>query len=229
MCTSVGTTDTAYQVLDSAWGIQWGVIGALLSCAANACRRRVAAWHQHGALCSVHTRALGRREQVPHLTPVLHGWVGREQICHTINLFGFYASNRHGARHHYYNSEVPSNVERDDNEYQMVMDHWVKRGRVNFGDPCVTECHANKEACETCMGCALYPPCSRARKTRVRAAGSRHRCDLGPWPLSADGDSSGSSGPSTAAPLRSIPCPKRSAWPVGLLRAAMRGCGPEVR
>ena len=53
-----------------------------------------------------------------------------------MHLFGFYASNRHGSRHHYYNSEVPSNARRDEQEFGRVR-RLVAQGLVQFGDPCV--------------------------------------------------------------------------------------------
>ena len=76
------------------------------------------------------------------------------QMCHEVNLFGFYASNRHGSRHHYYNSEVPSNSNRDEQEFDKVQ-RLVANGLVKFGDPCVVECHASQQECETCWRCAL--------------------------------------------------------------------------
>eukprot|EP00899_Mesostigma_viride_P016322 jgi/Mesvir1/24691/Mv21979-RA.3 len=68
----------------------------------------------------------------------------------TVQLFGFHGSNRHGSRHHYYNTEVPSNVQRDDTEFTLLA-NLAAAGLVHFSEPCVLECHASKEACEECM------------------------------------------------------------------------------
>eukprot|EP00959_Pyramimonas_sp_CCMP1952_P285635 5972461-Pyramimonas_sp.AAC.1 len=56
-----------------------------------------------------------------------------------------------GARHHYYNTETPSNKVRDDSEFTKVQ-RLARHGIVEFGDTCVEECHTSREECEECFG-----------------------------------------------------------------------------
>lgn len=58
------------------------------------------------------------------------------QVCRRITLYGFFASGRHGARHHYFNNEVPSNAQRDDSEYHVAA-ALARAGLLSFGESCV--------------------------------------------------------------------------------------------
>mmetsp|Transcript_46729 Transcript_46729/g.118280 ORF Transcript_46729/g.118280 Transcript_46729/m.118280 type:complete len:570 (-) Transcript_46729:491-2200(-) len=73
------------------------------------------------------------------------------QTCQRVTLYGFFASDRHGARHHYYNAEAPSNQLRDDSEYRVAK-QLAAAGLLSFGDPCVVECQDSQSACQECLG-----------------------------------------------------------------------------
>mmetsp|Transcript_29231 Transcript_29231/g.82481 ORF Transcript_29231/g.82481 Transcript_29231/m.82481 type:complete len:589 (+) Transcript_29231:164-1930(+) len=73
------------------------------------------------------------------------------QVCHQISLYGFFVSDRHGARHHYFNTETPSNAKRDDTEYHVTA-ALARSGVLKFREPCIVECHESQTACQECLG-----------------------------------------------------------------------------
>uniref|UniRef100_A0A061SDD0 Beta-galactoside alpha-2,3-sialyltransferase (Sialyltransferase 4A) n=2 Tax=Tetraselmis sp. GSL018 TaxID=582737 RepID=A0A061SDD0_9CHLO len=73
------------------------------------------------------------------------------QVCHRISLYGFSVSERHGARHHYYNSEAPSNAGRDDREFDTIK-QLASAELVRFAEPCIVECHESQASCQECLG-----------------------------------------------------------------------------
>ncbi|KAK3266452.1 hypothetical protein CYMTET_24924 [Cymbomonas tetramitiformis] len=74
-------------------------------------------------------------------------------MCHSVRIYGFYASNRHGARHHYFNTETPSNAARDDSEFNLVRSMVADLpDQLAFAEECLVECHNSREACESCFG-----------------------------------------------------------------------------
>ncbi|KAK3279240.1 hypothetical protein CYMTET_12860, partial [Cymbomonas tetramitiformis] len=71
--------------------------------------------------------------------------------CVSVNLYGFQVHPRHGVQYHYYNkADAPANEQRDDVEW-LVVKALVTGGVLNFGEPCIIECHTSELWCESCQ------------------------------------------------------------------------------
>lgn len=71
--------------------------------------------------------------------------------CAEVKLYGFHASFRHGSRHHYFNTETPSNERRDESEFNMLK-AMSDAGMLSFAEPCIIECHMDQSECNRCIG-----------------------------------------------------------------------------
>ena len=96
------------------------------------------------------------------------------QVCRQVELYGFHASIRHGARHHYYNMETPSNVHRDDTEFNIIA-ALSRAGLLSFAEPCIIECH-REAGCEECLATPIEELAALERWTpAMRSANEEHK------------------------------------------------------
>lgn len=72
------------------------------------------------------------------------------QRCERVDLYGFHVSSKQGTLYHYYDEcDVPANVGRDGEEFEVVK-ALFEAGYVHFAEDCVLECHISDEACDDC-------------------------------------------------------------------------------
>jgi hypothetical protein len=83
------------------------------------------------------TRKIGRKVFLHFLKSERDGWFSQ-------------VSTEHGTLYHYYDvCDVPANVERDTSEY-LVVKAMAEAGLVHLAEPCIIECHGNRDECARC-------------------------------------------------------------------------------
>eukprot|EP00899_Mesostigma_viride_P016272 jgi/Mesvir1/24646/Mv21952-RA.1 len=87
------------------------------------------------------------------------GWTGimlAMHICGKVDLYGFHVGEKHGMPYHYHNRCIQPFAARDDAEWLLVK-MYVDQGLAEFREECVTECHLDKETCDSCKAKNVSP------------------------------------------------------------------------
>ncbi|GJP45229.1 hypothetical protein CLOM_g4646 [Closterium sp. NIES-68] len=85
------------------------------------------------------------------------GYVGIQfalQKCHHIDLYGFFLSEGHGVRHHYYNKDEqkPSHVTGEQLDREFVQSIEIADTELMWiADPCLYDCRRSIQRCSMCM------------------------------------------------------------------------------
>ena len=72
------------------------------------------------------------------------------QICASVDVYGYFAAERQGARYHYFDMEKAPQSPVSPSEWAQA-NALASSGLVTVKDPCMRDCHQSLAACSRCL------------------------------------------------------------------------------